>query len=70
MSKFFKKNKKKAPITRKKEEIPAEYRTQGPLVDPVAYSGDLDEKIYPILPIEVDKTKKVVEDVENPLNKR
>ncbi len=68
MVKFFNKKKKKGPISRKKEVVPAAYRSKGPLVDPIIYSGDLDEKEYPILEREVER--KPQEEAENPLNKR
>lgn len=61
MPKFFQRrqNKKSPPRNFAKAE----------LVDPISYNGDLDLVKYPILPIS-NSTKKIEEEIENPLNRR
>lgn len=54
---------------RQNKKRPAAYRSKGELVDPIGYNGDLDLVKYPILP-GANNTKKIEEEIENPLNRR
>lgn len=64
MTKFFKNNKK----DHHPSDSPAKKPEKMELIDPVLFTGGLDDKKYPFLALE--KEERIEEDVENPLNKR
>ncbi|MDD5749918.1 MAG: hypothetical protein PHO91_04040 [Patescibacteria group bacterium] len=71
MARLFRKRKKERLFGDKKKSFdrPDSRKTSArDLIDPVLYTGGLDESKYPFLPLENDR--KPEEEAENPLNKR